>query len=232
MGEDASFLGQRELGWIATLHEPRKHLFQNDRARPQFLVETVLDETGNRVVKTVREGEGSAAISLRAAVACAHVREKFLGGISRGRLGAGGRDKFTAMIVGTAGESFLPRLRMRRYEIVAIGELVDLFPRQAAEKILRQLAQERVAQTVNGFEVLEEENQAFEVRRGQLAVDAVERMSDRMGNLGGREILLQLINIVSDGDNLLVLRLGYSPRQNVNLARILRKISCNLLTDK
>ncbi len=80
--------------------------------------------------------------------------------------------------------------------------------------------------------MLEEENQACEVRRGQLAVDAVKRMSNRMGNLRGREILLQLINIVSNGDNFLVLRLGYSPRQNVNLARILRKISCNLLADE
>ena len=132
MRKDASFLGQRELGWIATLHEPRKHLFQNDCARPQFLVETVLDETGNRVVKTVREGEGSPATSSRAAVACAYVFEKFLGGIGRRRFGAGGRDKFSAVIVGTAGKNFSPRFRMRRCEIVAIGELVDLFPRQAA----------------------------------------------------------------------------------------------------
>ena len=80
--------------------------------------------------------------------------------------------------------------------------------------------------------MLKEENQAFEVRRGQLAVDAVERMSDRMGNMRGYEILLQLINIVSDGHNFFVLRLGYFPGQNVNLARILRKISCNLLADK
>ena len=80
--------------------------------------------------------------------------------------------------------------------------------------------------------MLKEENKSFEVRCSQLPVDAVERMSDCMGNLRSREILLQLINIVSDGDNFLVLGLGYSPRQNVNLARILRKISCNLLANE
>ena len=87
---------------------------------------------------------------------------------------------------------------MRRCEIVAVREDVHLFPRQAAEKILRQLAQERVAQTVNAFEVLKEENQPFEVRRGQLAVDAVERRSDGMGNMRGREIFLQLIDIIRE----------------------------------
>ena len=104
-------------------------MFEQRGTGPKLFVETVLDETGNRVVKTVREGEGSPALTLRTAIPGAHVREKFRCGISRGCLGAGGRDKFTAMIVGTAGKNFSPRLRVRRCEIVALGELVDLFPR-------------------------------------------------------------------------------------------------------
>ncbi len=100
------------------------------------------------------------------------------------------------------------------------------------EKLLRQLAQERVAQSVDAFEMLEEQNQPFEMRGVELAVDAVERMRDGVRDRFFLQVALQVENVLAQGDDLGVLRFGNSPDEQVNLARILRKISRNLLADK
>ena len=86
------------------------------------------------------------------------------------------------MIIGAADENLLPRFRVSRREIMAVRELVDFLRSQPGEKLLRQLAQERIAQSVDAFEMLEEKNQSLEMRGLQFAVDAVERMRDRMGD--------------------------------------------------
>ena len=57
-------------------------------------------------------------------------------------------------------------------------------------------------------------------------------MSDGMGDLGGLKIALKRENIVADDDNVGVLGLGDAPNQEMNLARILRKIRRNLLADE
>src|SRR5713226_5265870 len=70
------------------------------------------------------------------------------------------------------------------------------------------------------------------MRGFQFAIDTVERMRHRMRDLSGLEVALQRKNIVADDSYVGMLCLGNTPNQDVNLARILRKITCNLLTNK
>src|ERR1700724_3174904 len=80
--------------------------------------------------------------------------------------------------------------------------------------------------------MFEEQNQALEVCRFQLPVDAVKRMGDGMGDICASEVTLQRKDVVSNNDNIRVLLCGDSPDQKVNLAGVLWKIGCDLLTDK
>ena len=49
---------------------------------------------------------------------------------------------------------------------------------QPGKKFPAQHAQERIAQPVDAFEMLEKKDQPFEVRGFQLAINAVERVRD------------------------------------------------------
>lgn len=80
--------------------------------------------------------------------------------------------------------------------------------------------------------MFEEQNQALEVCRFQLPVDAVKRMGDGMGDICASKVTLQRKDVVSNNDNIRVVLFGDSPHQKVNLAGVLWKIGCDLLTDK
>src|SRR6266705_2182183 len=80
--------------------------------------------------------------------------------------------------------------------------------------------------------MFEEQNQPLEMGCFELAVDAVERMRDRVCNLCALQISLQRQNVVANDNNVVVLLLGDPPNQDVNLAGILRKIGGDLLADK
>src|SRR6267143_2107694 len=136
------------------------------------------------------------------------------------------------MVIRAADENFLPRFAMGRLQIVPLREFFDLLRGQRREELLRKLAQERVAQTVDGLEMFEEQNQPFEMRCVELAVDAVKRVRDRVRDLAALQISLQRKNIVPDDDDVVVLLFGDTPDQDVNLAGILWKISRDLLADE
>src|SRR5438270_5389765 len=93
--------------------------------------------------------------------------------------GVGAGHELAAVIVRAAGENFPPRLRMRRWQIVAVRHLLDFFRRQTGKKFARQHAQECVAQAIDSLEMFEEQEQPFEVRRLQFSIDAVKWMRDR-----------------------------------------------------
>ena len=84
---EARFFRERELGRIAAFHEPREHLLNQCRARSEFFVEMVLNETGNGVVKAVGERERRASLAVSATIARAHMSEKFFGRICLRRFG-------------------------------------------------------------------------------------------------------------------------------------------------
>ena len=60
--DEGRLFPQRKLGRIESLHEARKHLPNQWGARSEFFGETILNETGESVVKTVRERQRSAAL--------------------------------------------------------------------------------------------------------------------------------------------------------------------------
>ena len=143
-----------------------------------------------------------------------------------------GSDKQPAMIVRAADEDFFPRLRMSRGEVVAVGKLVEFRRRQLREDVPDEITEEGVAQPVDALEVLEQQNESLEMRGAQLAVDAVERVRNGMGNRLRLQEGLQIENILAQARNLGVLPLGKAPDKQTYLTCILRKISRNLFTDK
>src|SRR5438477_13002675 len=120
---------------------------------------------------------------------------------------------------------------MSRLEIVLLRELLDLLRRQRRKEFLGKFAQNRVAQAVDAFEMFEEQNEPFEMRGLEFAVDAVERMRHRMGDFAALQIALQGKNIVPDNDDIVVLLFSDAPDQDVDLAGVLWKIRGDLLAD-
>ena len=112
----------------------------------------------------------------------ADVLEELRRGSRARRFGVGAGHKLSAVIVRAAGEDLFPRLGVGGLEVVAVRQLLDFLRGQSGEKVPGQHAQERVAQTVDAFEMLEEEDQPFEMGGFELAVDAVKRVRDRMGD--------------------------------------------------
>ena len=70
------------------------------------------------------------------------------------------------------------------------------------------------------------------MRGSELAVDAIERVGEGVGDTIFVQILLQLENVAAKNGDIVVLRLIDPPDQQMKLARILRKICGNLFTDK
>ena len=64
------------------------------------------------------------------------------------------------------------------------GRVFDTAPGYgASEQLAGQIAEQSVAQAVDAFEMFEEQDQPLEMRGGELAVNAVERMRDGMRNV-------------------------------------------------
>src|SRR5215471_20612084 len=115
---------------------------------------------------------------------------------------------------------------------MSLGQLFDFCRRERTEEFLGQLAQQRIAQSIDSLEVFEEQNKPLDVRRLEFPIDAVKRMGDGVSDIRGVEVALQGKDVVTNEDNVLVLVFANAPDQNMNLARVLREISGDLLTDE
>ena len=91
--DEAGLFPEGELGRVEPFHETRKHFLHQAGARAELLREAVLDETRERIVEPVREGERRAAFAVRAAAACADVLEKIVRRLGRRRFREGGPTK-------------------------------------------------------------------------------------------------------------------------------------------
>src|SRR5207248_11437674 len=80
--------------------------------------------------------------------------------------------------------------------------------------------------------MFEEKDQPFQMRGGELAVDAVEGVGDGVRNSIFCQVFLQLKNVATEDGNILMLRWRNSPNDHMSLTRILREISANLFTNK
>src|SRR5204863_9871538 len=186
--------------------------------------ESVTDEPGDGVVKAVRQSEGCSPFAVGFAVAGADSSEEISGGPRFRSFGERPGDELPTVVVRPAGKNFPPRFRMRRRKIVAIGQLLDFFGREPGKKLAPEHAEEGIAQTVDALEMLEEQDQPFQVRRFKLAIDAVERMRDGMRDPVRLQITLQIENIVAHPGDVRVLRFRDSPDQEMDLAGILREV--------
>ena len=121
---------------------------------------------------------------------------------------------------------------MSRRELMFLGQLVDLPRCKRADEVLRQVAEQGIAQTIDPFKMFEEEDQPLQMRRVQFAIDAVKRVGDGMSDLRLLQITLQGEDVVANNNDIVVLGLGDAPDKQVNLARVLRKIGRNLFTNE
>src|SRR4029077_5787635 len=80
--------------------------------------------------------------------------------------------------------------------------------------------------------MFEEKDQPLQMRGGELAVDAIERVGDSVRNSIFCQVLLQLENVATEDGNIVMLRWRYPPNEHMNLTRILRKIGGNLFANK
>jgi hypothetical protein len=136
------------------------------------------------------------------------------------------------MIIGTARKDFLPRFGVSRREIVTISQFLDLFGCEFAEEAARQIAQQRIPQAVDAFEMLKEKNEPLEVGGLEFAVNAVERVGSGMRDLLPMQISLKVENVFARRRNDAMLLFGQPPGEEVYLTDILRKICRNLFTYK
>src|SRR5437588_205115 len=135
------------------------------------------------------------------------------------------------MIVRAADQNFFPRLAMGRFEIMPLNQFFDFVGRERREQFLRQFTQQRVAQTVDSLEMLEKQNEPFEVRCLKLPVNTIKWMRNGVRNFSALQIALKRKYVVSQDRDVLMLFLGDTPDQKVDLAGILREIGRDLLAD-
>ncbi len=113
-----------------------------------------------------------------------------------------------------------------------LSELLHFCRRELPEDVPGELAQERVAESVDALEVAEKEDEPLEMRGRELAVDAVKRVRDGVGDRLLLQEGLEVENVLTQPDDLAVLDLVQAPGEQIYFAWVLREISRNLLTDK
>src|SRR5262249_27443306 len=124
------FLFQRELGRVTALHETREHFLQQRPTGAELFVETVLDETHDGVVKTMRQNQRRSPLAAWSAITIADELQKLFGRLRSRRFCKSGGHELPSVVVGAAYQDFSPRLRVRGRHTVAISEHIDLLWRQ------------------------------------------------------------------------------------------------------
>src|ERR1041384_4512319 len=115
----------------------------------------VLNETRERIIKTVGQCQGSATFSARTAFAARNVLEEFLCRMRRRCLRIGVSGKLSTMIIRATGENLSPGFGVSRLEVVSIRHFRNSLRRQTREEFRRQDAKQGIAQAVDAFEMLE-----------------------------------------------------------------------------
>jgi hypothetical protein len=130
------------------------------------------------------------------AISVANQLEKFFGRIGSRGFGESRSAELPAVVVRAANQNFFPGLRVRRRKSVTISEPVDFFRRQLVKKSLGQVAEKRVAQTVDALEMFKQKNELLEMRRFKFAVNAVQRMRHGVRDLCSLKVTLQIKDVL------------------------------------
>ena len=83
--------------------------------------------------------------------------------------------------------------------------------------------------TVDGFEVAEDQRELAHLRWGELAVGAVEGVGDRVGEILGGEVGLEVEDVFAERLDVAVLRLVVSPHVHVHARAHKSPLSVNPL---
>lgn len=136
-------------------------------------------------------------------------------------------DEEAGVIIRTAGEAFDPRCAGRGLKTVFALELLDV----GRGEVLQNRGPGDVAmartRTVDGFKVVEEQDEFFEMVDGQFVVDGVRSVSDGMGDVAFVDIRAEAVNVVTQLLNFYKLVFGDAVQQHMNFAAIFGEVgSC------
>src|SRR5262245_2016009 len=123
----------------------------------------------------------------------------------------GRSDEDATVIVGAADQDFFPRLGMRGSKLVPLRKRLDFFWCQLPEQLTRQIAQQSVPESINPFEMFEQQDEPLEMRRREATIDTIKWVRHGVCNRAPLEIALQIQDIFPALSNLGMLRLRDTP---------------------
>ena len=193
--EKSKLVQKRELGRIATLHETGGDFLKQNRCGiARFERKTHLGVFDGCAVGAVGHRERRAGLSSGLAASCADVFQKSQGIGGGWRFGKSNSWTCAPLVIGSAGEDFLPWLGMRWRNARAGVENLDLSRSQRAEDLTRGLAKQSAITAIDRLEMPEEEYELLQMQLGELAIHTVKGMSHRVGDVLRKKILLQVVD--------------------------------------
>ena len=194
-------------------------------------IELAPEELPGNAVKIVGHGLGGRRRAMHRDAAGLHGRQGSNLHRSADEFGVCPGDIQCAVIVGAAEEPLLVRVGIERDDVVFLGQTLDILAGQLVENGLQGQVFTAVAGAVE-LEVLEEQQQPFEMLDGQPVVYRIQRMGDDVENRFLMKIGGQFVDVVTDFLDFPVLGLGDIQGQNMQLAAVFREIAGDLLADK
>ena len=230
--EEAEFFRQGEPRRVFALHETSGHFFEQGGGRfLRSLGQTLAGEIENDTVKTVGHDQRPAPLAARTALSFAQRGQKF---VRRPALGFSPSPSQIdpALVVRTPGEGLFPRLVPQRLEFSLRRESFDVRWRQPRQRELRRLSEQRIAQSVDRFEMAEKQNQPLPMVDRKPFVHRPERMGHRVRDLLRLEVAGQVIDIAAQPLDFRMLRFGDAPGEQVHLDIVLGKKCGDFLAEK
>src|SRR5215831_7008953 len=124
----------------------------------------------------MRNRQRSPAVPARDAVASVNVLKEFLrrSAVRRFRVGRAGKN--SAVIIRTCYQDLAPRLRVRWLEPLMFSKAMNCFRSQRPKNKSCGVTQQRIAKSIDPFEVFEQQDQLLDMISRQLTIHVVERM--------------------------------------------------------
>ena len=230
--EKSKLVQKRELGRIATLHETGGDFLKQNRCGiARFERKTHLGVFDGCAVGAVGHRERRARLSTGLAASSADVFQESQGIGGGWRFGKSNSWTCAPLVIGSAGEDFLPWLGMRWRNARAGVENLDLSRSQRAEDLTRGLAKQSTITAIDRLEMPEEEYELLQMQLSELAIHTVKGMSNRVGDVLRKKILLQVVDTFPRLLDIAVLGLRDTPNQKMHAAFVLWEDRGNLLAD-
>ncbi len=136
------------------------------------------------------------------------------------------------MVIGAGSEDFAPWLRVSGLDAMFCGDLLDGMGSEAGDDVGEGLTEERVAESVDAFEVFEEEEEFFDVVESEFLVDVVEGVCDGVGDPLVGKVTLEGVDGFAGFLDVCVLAFGDAPCQDLDFAAVFGEVGCYFFTDE